>query len=77
MAGPDLLASLYKVAFDHDAFDEPADIFIDPAAVQDLFYNADLLLYFLPELEWLASMRTAGFSRFLSSYFSRRSWISS
>ena len=47
MAGPDLLASLYKVAFDHDAFDEPADIFIDPAAVQDLFYNADLLFIFL------------------------------
>ena len=43
MVSADRLASLYQVAFDHDAFDKPADIFIDPAAVQDLFYNADLL----------------------------------
>ena len=43
MVSADRLASFYQVAFDHDAFDKPADIFIDPAAVQDLFYNADLL----------------------------------
>ncbi len=47
MAGSDLLASLYKVAFNHDALDKFPDIFIDPAAVQDLFNNADLLLIFL------------------------------
>ena len=47
MAGSDLLASFYKVALNHDALDEFSDIFIDPAAVQDLFYNADLLLILL------------------------------
>ena len=47
MVSSDLLASFHQVALDHDAFDKFPDILIDPAAVQDLFYDADLLLIFL------------------------------
>ena len=43
----DLLASFYEVTLDHNAFDKFPDILINPAAVQDLFHNADLLLILL------------------------------
>ena len=47
MVSADLLASFYEVTLDHNAFDKFPDILINPAAVQDLFHNADLLLILL------------------------------